>query len=73
MSLIASEQVQFDLTKGNSSTYLTAALAYKLAGCLPGQDCNTGSSSVSLEYDTGKDPDTLSKFNKLMGKLNFAF
>jgi hypothetical protein len=73
ISLIASEQVQFDLTEGNSSTYLTAALAYKLAGCLPGQDCNTGSSSVSLEYDTGKDPDTLSKINKLMGKLNFAF
>jgi hypothetical protein len=75
--LITASATFLDDTRSiNQIAYYSAAVQYKLSGCNTKADkaaCSQGSSSVSVEYDTGTDPDTLAKSNKILGKLNYSY
>jgi hypothetical protein len=63
----------------------SAALQYKLGECKKATDSSAaaaaaktfctiqGSSSISIEYDSGTDKDTLVRVKQYLAKLNYAF
>jgi hypothetical protein len=84
-SLIGGAQNYYDAETGAKANYYSAILQYKLGACKKTTGANatdvnatdacsiTGSSSLSFEYDTGIEKDTLVKTNQYLVKLGFAY
>jgi hypothetical protein len=79
-SLIGTAKTFYDTRTGINADYYTAMLQYKLGECKaaggsdPSSPCAiSGSSSISFEYDTGLDKDTLVKTRQYLVKLGFAY
>ena len=78
--LIGTQQFYWDADTGKTATYYSAVLQYKLGACTvkakpdPDRPCATsGSSAISLEYDTGRNKDSYLKTNQWLVKLSFSY
>jgi hypothetical protein len=79
-SLIGTAKTFYDTRTGTNADYYSAMLQYKLGECKaasgsdPSSPCAvSGSSSISFEYDTGVDKDTLVKTRQYLVKLGYAY
>lgn len=81
LAIIGTAENYYDVETHASADYYTAALQYNLGACKrdgsnkdPNAPCSiTGSSSISFEYDTGLDKDTLVETRQYLVKLGFAY
>lgn len=86
LSLVGTVQSYWDVNGAGSATLYSAALQYKLTcdtkpNTVSGSDlekkapnmCSGGSATVSLQYDNGRDRDTLQEKKMLQLKLNYAY
>ena len=86
LSFIGTVQSYRDQSSGVAATLYSAALQYKLTcdtkakgptnpeiGKKVQGSCDGGSTSLTLQYDTGMDRDTLQEKKMLSAKLNFSF
>ncbi len=79
-SVIGTAKSFYDTRTGIAADYYSAMLQYKLGECKtasgsdPSSPCAiSGSSSISFEYDTGLDKDTLVKTRQYLVKLGYAY
>lgn len=79
-SLIGTQQYYWDTATKQNAPYYSAIIQYKLGACT--HDSKTpvdeacaisGSSSIALEYDWGRDKDTYVKTNQLKVTLNYSY
>jgi len=81
ISLIGTQKFYWDAYTGKTAAYYSALLQYKLGECktattkaLAGAPCAvSGSSSISFEYDWGRDKDTNVKSNQILVKLGYSY
>jgi hypothetical protein len=81
ISLIGTQNFYWDASTDRTAVSYSAIRGYKLGACTattgksdPDSPCKTsGSSSISLEYDTGRDKDTYLKSSQLLVKLSFSY
>jgi hypothetical protein len=80
ISLIGTQQFFWDADTGKTAAYYQAVLQYKLGACTvqknpdPDLPCKvSGSSSISLEYDWGRNKDTDVKSNQILVKLGYSY
>jgi hypothetical protein len=80
ISLIGTQEFYWDADTRRTAPYYSAILQYKLGACTvqknpdPDHPCKvSGSSSISLEYDWGRDKDTYVKTNQFLVKLGFSY
>jgi hypothetical protein len=79
ITLIGTQEYYWDAATGAAARYYQAILQYKLGQCknygsATGQSCSiAGSSSISLEYDWGKDINTMVKQNQWKVTLNYSY
>jgi hypothetical protein len=80
LALIGTQQYYWDTATKQNAPYYSATLQYKLGACK--RDSKTpvdeacaisGSSSISLEYDWGRDKDTYVNTNQLKVTLNYSY
>ena len=79
ISLIGTQKFYLDAATAKTAAYYSATLQYKLGDCKvdlknPDLACSIqGSSSISLEYDCGRDKDTYVKSNQILVKLGYSY
>lgn len=79
ISLIGAQQFYWDAATAKTAPYYSAMVQYKLGECKvdlknPGSACSIkGSSSISFEYDWGRDKDTFVKTNQMLVKLSYSY
>jgi hypothetical protein len=79
ISLIGTQQFYWDAATEKTALYYSAVLQYRLGACKvdkanPDLACSVdGSSSISLEYDWGRNKDTYVKTNQILVKLGLSY
>jgi hypothetical protein len=75
VAVVGTVQSYWDAASHASAALYSVAVSYKLTctTAQPASACGGGSTSLTVQYDNGKDRDTLTEQKKLTAKINFAF